>query len=297
MSKKTHFQQSSEEIVLGEDEASKLADELKSELQRGSIPTADEKRIQLIIAGLGDRRGLLRRTFAESLGAIGKSTVPALRKALIQHSNVTVRRAAAKALKLVGDPSALPDLLLALINDKDPVVQGSSVAAMAIFGESAVEYLLAVLVNSNSTTTQCGLASWGLSFIGAEAPKALRKAAQSKNAVVKAAAISALGEQIQLLGDKSAKNLVVNALEDPAIEVRAAATTLMGKLDDPLWARPLLIKRLADPNPGVRKNAALSLMKLKASDAINELKKIYRTEKDAEVSPVLKLVINNLSKG
>ena len=98
---------------------------------------------------------------------------------------MTVRRASAKALKLAGDPSVLPDLLQALINDKDPVVQGSAAAAMAIFGEEAVKHLLAILVSPTSTALQSGLATWGLSFIGAEAPNALREAAQSKNPSIK----------------------------------------------------------------------------------------------------------------
>ena len=52
---------------------------------------------------------------------------------LIGHG--VVGKAAAKTLKLVGDSSALPYLVKAVINDPDPVVQGSSVAAMAMFGE------------------------------------------------------------------------------------------------------------------------------------------------------------------
>ena len=123
-----------ENLSLEEDEASELAEDLKRELNLGVVPASDKKRIQLIIAGLGDSRGLVRRTFIESLGVIGKPALPLLQKALIKHPNVPVRRAAAKALKLVADPIALPDLVEALINDSDPVVQGSSVSAIAMLG-------------------------------------------------------------------------------------------------------------------------------------------------------------------
>ena len=285
-----------EAIILSEDDASKLAKELKVQLHMGTISKADENFIQLIIAGLGDKRGNLRRTFAESLGAIGSAAVPGLRNALLHHSNVTVRRSAAKALKLVGDSSALPYLLQALINDEDPVVQGSSAGAMAIFGEDAVQHLLKVLVNPNSTAMQCGLASWGLSFIGAKAPNALREAAQSESAVIRAAAVAALGEQIQYLGDQIARDLVIKALDDSAIEVRAEATTLLGKLDDPSWAKPLLLEKLFDANAEVRKQAALSLMKLKVKEAIEDLQKISLIEKDTRVINVLQLAINELRK-
>ena len=91
-------------LKLSEDEANDLAEELKKVLRSGQTPKSDEKNIQLMVAGLGDKRGLVRRTFAESLGVIGKAAVPALLKALKHESNVTLRRAAAKTLKLVGEP-------------------------------------------------------------------------------------------------------------------------------------------------------------------------------------------------
>ena len=285
-----------DEIILKEDEATKLAEKLKSQLQTGKSLEADEKQIERLIAGLGDRRGLIRRTFAESLGVIGTSAVPALCKALLRHPNVIVRRAAAKTLKLVGDPSALPDLLKALMNDDDPVVQCSSAGAMAIFGERAVQHFLKVLANPNSSAMQCGLASWGLSFVGAEAPKALREAAQSKNPLIKAASIAALGEQIQSLQDKTAKRILLQALDDPDIEVRAEATILLGRLSNSNWVISLLIKRLNDPSSGVRKNAALALMKLQVVDAINELKKLLIKEEDADVINILKLAIKQLNQ-
>ena len=150
----------SEEITLKKDEASRLAEELKLKLRLGSMLETSQEFIAILITGLNDERGLIRRTFVESLGLIGKPAVPSLRKALLHHPNVTVRRAAAKALRLTADPSALPDLLRALINDEDPVVQGSSVGAMAVFGESALQHLFKVLIDPSSTEMQCGLASW-----------------------------------------------------------------------------------------------------------------------------------------
>ena len=186
-------------LRLSENEASELANELKIQLRMGQIPEANSQLINKMIAGLGDKRGLLRRTFAESLGLVGSAALPGLKIALIKHPNVTVRRAAAKTLKLVGDPNALPDLLEALINDPDPVVQGSAAGAIASFGEKGFEFFIKVLINPKSTAMQCGLASWGLSFIGAEAPDALREAATSEHSIIRAAAIAALGDQIQSL--------------------------------------------------------------------------------------------------
>ena len=215
---------------LSEEEATELASELKAQLLAGRIAEADSELIQRMVAGLGDQRGALRLTFAKSLGAVGQAAIPTLCKAMKSHKSVTVRRAAAKTLNLIGDPKALPDLLEAFLNDSDPVVQGSSAGAMATIGPEAVDALLNILVNPNCTPFQVGLVNLGLAFIGAKAPEALREAARSEHAEIRVAAISALGDQIQSLGDQEAKTLVVEALDDPCSEVRAEASTLLGKI-------------------------------------------------------------------
>ena len=283
-------------ISLSEEEAALLASELKQQLRSGDRPAGDQELIEKMVAGLGDPRGLMRLTFAESLGAVGPAAVPALCQALRSHANVTVRRAAAKTLTLIGDPVALPDLLAALLNDPDPVVQGSAVGAMAATGECAVEALIAVLSNAESTTMHLGLASWGLAFVGARAPEALRRAARSADTEVRTAAIAALGEQIQSLDDDEARVLVIEALADPAEPVRAEAATLLGKLHDPIWASPLLQPLLRDRSDQVRKNAALSLMKLRAMDAITELEVALAAEASDQVKPVLQVSLQQLRK-
>ena len=281
---------------LSEEDASQLATELKLQLRNGQVPLASTELIKLMVAGLGDRRGLMRLTFAESLGAVGYAAVPYLCQALKPTNNVTVRRAAAKTLTLIGDSSALPALLDALLNDDDPVVQGSAVGAMAAVGDAAVETLLGVLTNPETTAMQLGLASWGLAFVGARAPEALRNAAKSLHPEVRTAAIAALGDQIQSQADIEARELVVQALDDDSSDVRAEASTLLGKLHDLEWALPLLTPKLGDKNSQVRKNAALSIMKLEAHDAIPILKEYEAKESDENVRMVFRLAINQLSR-
>ena len=287
---------SAEPIQLNEEEAEQLAEELKLQLRKGERPAGDAQAIEKMVAGLGDRRGLLRLTFAESLGTVGSAAVPALCTAMCEHENVTVRRAAAKTLTLISDQSALPFLLKALVNDADPVVQGSAVGAMAVIGADAVDGLLEILVNPTNTPMQTGLASWGLSFVGARAPEALREAARSSNASIRTAAIGALGDQIQNLGDEDARQLLMDALKDEDEEVRAEASTLMGKLNDSQWALPLLLPNLNDGSSLVRKNAALSLMKLEDPTAIQALESRFNEEPDDAVKPILRLAINQLDQ-
>ena len=281
---------------LNQEEATQLAEELKLQIRNGEIPADDSDNIERMVAGLGDPRGLMRLTFAESLGVVGKAAVPSLCRALSEHDSVTVRRAAAKTLTLIEDPRALPVLLKALLNDSDPVVQGSAVGAMAAVGAEAIDGLLEVLINPDSTAMQLGLASWGLAFVGARAPEALRKAATSEHAEIRCAAIAALGDQIQSLDDTEARILVEQGLIDPDRDVRAEAATLLGKLHNPEWAAPLLEPMLADSEGQVRKNAALSLMKLQAKTSISALEERLSQEDKTDVQAVLSLAINQLNQ-
>ena len=281
---------------LNQDEATQLAEELKQQIRNGVIPAGDSDSIERMVAGLGDPRGLMRLTFAESLGVVGKAAVPSLCRALSEHDSVTVRRAAAKTLTLIEDPRALPVLLKALLNDPDPVVQGSAVGAMAAVGAEAIDGLLEVLINPNSTAMQLGLASWGLAFVGARAPEALRNAATSDHAEIRCAAIAALGDQIQSLDDSEARGLVEQGLKDSDRDVRAEAATLLGKLHNPAWAAPLLEPMLNDPEGQVRKNAALSLMKLQATASRPALDIRLSQEDQTDVQAVLKLAINQLDQ-
>ena len=283
------------ESQLTEEEALQLADELSGKLSEGEIPKSDAESLKRMVAGLGDARGALRLTFAKSLGAVGDEALPILCKALRQHQNVIVRRASAKTLNLIGNKDALPYLLEAFLKDDDPVVLGSSAGAMATIGPDAMDSLLGILKNPDCTPFQVGLINLALSFIGSKAPEALLEAADSDVAEVRVAAISALGDQIQKSDNLRAQNRVFQALEDVSADVRAEAVTLIGKSCDAEDVETLLLKKLSDEDSQVRKNTALSLMKLDALGAIEQLKMAEQKEDDPDVKAVLKVAINILS--
>ena len=283
------------ESQLTEEEALQLADELSAKLSEGEIPRSDAESLDRMVAGLGDARGALRLTFAKSLGAIGDEALPILCKALRQHQNVIVRRASAKTLNLIGNKDALPYLLEAFLEDDDPVVLGSSAGAMATIGPDAMDSLLGILKNPDCTPFQVGLINLALSFIGAKAPEALLKAADSDVAEVRVAAISALGDQIQKSDNLRAQNRVFQALEDVSADVRAEAVTLIGKSCDAEDVETLLLKKLSDEDTQVRKNTALSLMKLDAIGSIQQLKIAEQKEDDPDVKAVIRVAINILS--
>ena len=283
-------------IQLSEQEALDLASHLKEKLRVGLPIDSDPDSINKMVAGLGDPRGLLRLRFADSLGAVGKAAVPALCQAMISSDQVTVRRAAAKTLTLIADPSSLPALLSSLMTDSDSVVQGLAMGAMAAIGQEAVEPILTILRNPDSSEMQIGLANWALAFIGDRAPDALREAACSENDSVRKAAISALGSQIQSMEDQQARDLLNRALNDSCSEIRAEAVTLLGKLEDTIWAEPMLLPALSDPDTWVRKNSALSLMKLGVKSSIPRLEELSHQENDQIVKNVLLLAIRQLKK-
>ena len=283
-------------IQLSEAEALDLASHLKEKLKSGVSIESDPASISKMVAGLGDPRGLLRRSFSESLGSIGKVATPALCKAMLTSDQVTVRRAAAKTLTLIGDTASLPDLLSAFLGDEDSVVQGSAMGAIAAMGEQAVEPILSIIENPKSTEMQIGLANWALTIIGDRDPQALHEATTSTNANVRKASIFALASNIQTLDIEADKDLLINALSDSYAEIRAEAVTLLGKLDDIDNAGPLLIPLLSDPDIWVRKNSALSLMKLRATSSLNALQERAKVEDDAIVLNVVKLAVAQLLK-
>ena len=255
---------------------------------------SSKNEIKLLIKGLKDENGLVRRSNSEALAQLGKAALPELINALLNSKNVIQRRAAAKTLKLVGDPAALPHLITALTNDIDSVVQFSSAGAIAIFGEAAVNHLISVLASQEHTEMQYGLAAWCLEFIGANAPHAIKRAAKSKNSNVKSAAISALEQYIRQSQDQEAIQLVESAINDSAENVQIEAITLVGKLYRIESLIPCLISKLTNKSPDIRKASALSLMQLNTHEAIGPLKNLLKIEQDKNVIKIIKLAIKKI---
>ena len=297
MQEATSDQQSNELNNLTEQEAFELAEVLKRKLADQETPESDQGSIQQMIRGLGDHRGALRLTFAQSLGNVGEEAIPYLCDALKNDPNVIIRRASAKTLNLIGSKKALPNLVDAFKTDQDPVVQGSSAGAMATIGAPAIDELLKILVDPGCTAFQVGLINLALSFIGAKAPDAFNQATLSENIEIRIAAITVLAEQIQARTNSSAKKALLNALSDDASEVRAEAATMAGKTLEPEDASNQLCTMLRDESDQVRKNTSLALMKMEATNAIERIKDAINTETNEQVKSVMTVAVNVLEKG
>jgi len=282
--------------TLSDEEALLLSAHLKKQRNNGIPIDSDQESISKMVAGLGDQRGLLRLRFADSLGAVGQAAVPSLCEAMLSSDNVTVRRAAAKTLTLIEDPNSLPYLISAFLKDQDSVVQGSAMGAMAAIGEEAVTPILNLLSNPEITEMQIGLANWALAFVDDRGSKILRDASNSSNVEIRKAAITALTSKIDTLNVDENIDLLSNASRDDDAEIRAEAATLLGGLEDIDWAKPLLISNLYDTDSWVRKNSALSLIKLNATEAIATLEECELQEEDQIVANVIKLAIQKLKQ-
>ena len=294
MSEATSNQQINELESLTEQEAFELAGVLKQKLLDQETPSSDQTSIKQMVAGLGDQRGALRLTFAQSLGNVGEAAIPYLCDAMKNNPNVVIRRASAKTLNLIGSKKALPNLIEAFKTDPDPVVQGSSAGAMATIGVPAIEDLLKILTEPDCTAFQVGLINLALSFIGSKAPDALNNATQSENIEIRIAAITVLAEQIQSGRYQAASKTLLKALSDQSSEVRAEAATMVGKTLEPEDASHKLCELLSDESVQVRKNASLALMKMEAEEAVGPLKNAEAIEKDDQVKSVMNVAIKVL---
>ncbi|RCL58086.1 MAG: HEAT repeat domain-containing protein [Synechococcus sp. MED-G69] len=279
---------------LTEQEAYELAEELKLKLAEQIVPNSDQESIQKMVAGLGDPRGALRLTFAQSLGNIGAAAIPLLCDSLKNNPNVLIRRASAKTLNIIGSEVALPNLIEAFRTDDDPVVQGSSAGAMATIGEPAIESLLEILTDNQCSAFQVGLINLALSFAGSNAPNAFNQAAQSNNPEIRIAALTALAEQVHSGTNDHAKELLIRALNDDASEVRAEAATITGKTLEPEEIINELCGLLKDEDNQVRINTALALMKTEEISSINSLREAISAEEDGQVKTVLEVALNQL---
>ena len=296
MNEATSNQQINELEGLTEQEALELAEVLKQKLVDQETPSSDQTSIKQMVAGLGDQRGALRLTFAQSLGNVGEAAIPYLCDAMKNNPNVIIRRASAKTLNLIGSEKALPNLLEAFKTDPDPVVQGSSAGAMATIGVPAIEDLLKILTEPNCTAFQVGLINLALSFIGSKAPDALNNAIHSEHIEIRIAAITVLAEQIQSGRHPSASKTLLQALSDQSSEVRAEAATMVGKTLEPEDASKKLCELLSDESVQVRKNTSLALMKMEAQEAIRPLKNAEAIENDEQVKSVMNVAIKVLEQ-
>jgi bilin biosynthesis protein len=278
--------------LLSHDETDALMRSITEQISLDTFDRDNHTIIKQMVECMGDSRGMVRLRFAETLGEIGESATPFIIEALLHHPNPVVRRAAGKTLTLIGDPTAVPSLVHALLNDEDTVVKGSVVGALARTGEASVTALLDILADPIHPQSTKGHAAWALAFIGPEAAPYLENAIKSDSIDVRCAAVGAIAHLAQDQGDERAYQLLIATLSDKDPNVRAETAAALGKLTYPP-AVPHLILALSDPDGEVRRTAAISLGKLGDRSAIPPLE-IALTDESVTVRTLAKLAIAKL---
>ncbi|HBR73625.1 MAG TPA: glycosyl transferase family 2 [Cyanobacteria bacterium UBA11159] len=267
----------------------------RQEVAEQRFDGGDRERLKMMVECLGDSRGMVRLGFADTLGKIGVPAIPFLVEALLHHDNPVVRRASAKTLTLIADPTTVEPLVHALLEDEDTVVKGSAVGALARIGEASVPVLLEIIASSHQPESTKGHAAWALSFIGSEAKEYLYREIASDVDAVRAAVVGAIAKIAQDSGEPQAFEVLMNALNDLSETVRIEAAAVLGNLAyKPAASR--LIELLAHPEGETRKAVALSLMKIKDGSALEPLKAALEKETEGGIKPVIKLAITQLER-
>lgn len=280
---------------LSAEETDAFLQSVQAQMVAGQFDSGDRQVLQQMVECLGDSRGMVRLSFAETIGKIGTPATPVLLEALRHHANPVVRRAAAKTLTLIADPTAVPTLVDALLNDEDMVVKGSAVGALARTGEVAVPALLEILADANHPENYKGLVGWALAFIGSEAKDLIYQHMASDSPEVRAAVVEVMMQVVQENpenGDRELE-LLLQCLNDPASIVRCEAATALGNLKY-TNAIPQLLELLQHSNIESRKSAALSLMKIGDLTVIDSLQTALTQESEPSVAQVIKLAMTKL---
>lgn len=124
----------------------------------------DENTIARLVSILDEEDVTYRRAAVKALGVIGEDAVPAVVDALLNSDNVTVRGSAAKVLAQIA--INYPDLpfpeaglqgLKKAINDSNPVVHIAAVMALGQMGSSAFEILVESLKATDNIAVQVAI--------------------------------------------------------------------------------------------------------------------------------------------
>ena len=260
-----------------------------------SFDESDGDTLRQLVESFSDRRGLMRLRIAETLGQIGEAATPVLVEALANHPNEVVRRACAKTLTLIADPTAVPVLVNSFLNDSATVVQGSSVGALARTGRPAAPDLLRILEDPSHSETIKGHAAWALAFMGSEAKDLLLAALNAESEAVRTAVVGAIAKVAQEDASPSNFDILLNALGDDAESVRCEAAAVLGNLAHQPAVAPLLTL-LQHPSSETRMSAVLAIMKIGQADTVAALETAMAQESDDSLQPIFNLAISQIEK-
>ncbi|WP_321422449.1 HEAT repeat domain-containing protein [uncultured Methanobacterium sp.] len=233
----------------------------------------EEQDVEGLIRALKDHDYLTRKEAARALKKVGDETaVPALIEALRYKSwhldyviLSSVRENSAEALGRIGDIRAIPALIDSMEDDPDEEVRLKSAWALGELGnEEAVDALITALEDKNWSVRRTSANALGRIGDHRAVPYLIKALEDNDWHVRKYAAVS-LGK----MQDKQAIPVLLEAMDDEDADVRWKAMLALGKLGES--AVPPLIKTLKNKNWRVRAKAAEVLGKIGGEDALHAL--------------------------
>ncbi|HEX5832547.1 MAG TPA: HEAT repeat domain-containing protein [Pyrinomonadaceae bacterium] len=243
-----------------------LRDEIIEALVRHGSATVD-----LLISQVTAEDLEVRRSAVVALGRIGDSAAtPVLVNALRDES---LAIDAANALTEIGDPQAV-DGLLKLIGNDDPSTRQAAVNALnSVIPPSMSERIIPLLHDPEPNVRESAVKIAGyFGYPGAAA--ALVDLSRDPNERVRTAAIEHLPYVEE---ERAVFEVLVHALKDETLNVRAAAARALGTLDTPKVVQHL-IDALADDDPWVRYYSARALGRRRSEDSITALEQVVDSE-------------------
>lgn len=243
-----------------------------------------------------------RQNAAVAIGSLNQSqAVDALATRLDPEieDSIAVRRRVVDALSMLEDVRATEPLINHSLDDPDEQTRGKAVEALAELGDKrAIEPLSGILQDSESHPTRIrrSVISSLVELSDYEAVDSLTQALEDPSNDVKTTAVIALGE----IGAVSSIQKIETLLKDSdgsKEELRAACAVSLGKMGQQ-EAKEALIEALDDPSVDVRRAAMQAIGQGKIVDTLPQLSDILNSpdENVAEIRKTAAMAIGDLGQ-
>jgi HEAT repeat protein len=225
-----------------------------------------------VLAKLGNLINLADDEYTETIVEpdvpVDPSVVTALR-ARMSDSEDRIRRHASRGLGILHADAAIPELLVAVAEDRDTEVRFEAVRALRKIGDASVgDRLLPVLnLNVDRVRNEIIRTLGSLRYQGAVADltKAFEQAKPSDWS--RALALSALAD----IADPSSRPVFIAAKADKDVSVRLYAAEGLARLGDSSLGTMMSADRLVEKNPRVQAAQAFGLLRMEREEYLEEL--------------------------
>ena len=234
-------------------------------LPRPTGPTAALVKLGSLINPWSDQHA---ETIVEPDVPVDASVVTALR-ARMADSEDRIRRDASHGLGILRGDAAIPELLLAIGQDRDPLVRFEAVRALRKIGDASIGDRLVPMLNINvdRVRTELILTLGTLKYPGA-VPEITRIYEESKPADrIRTLALSALAD----IGDPASRPVFEANKDDKDATIRLYANEGLARLADRSFGTVMSADRLVEKNARVQSAQAFGLLRIGRQEYMEEL--------------------------